>query len=73
MTRKNGKITVKVVIMGKEVSTYTKEAPITIGDLMDELGVNGNMDVRVNGIEKKREELLADGDVMLLVPKIRGG
>ncbi|MEM7828300.1 MAG: hypothetical protein QW561_03065 [Candidatus Aenigmatarchaeota archaeon] len=73
MARKNGKVTIKVVIMGKEVSTYTKEAPITVGDLLDELGVNGQMEVRINGVEKKRGEFLADGDVMLLVPKIRGG
>jgi sulfur carrier protein ThiS len=70
---KKGAITVKVVTMGKGVTNFMREEPLTLGTLLHELGVNGTMDVRVNGATLEKDHRLADGDQVLIVPKIRGG
>jgi sulfur carrier protein ThiS len=66
-------ITVKVVTMGKGVTNFMREEPLTLGTLLHELGVNGQMDVRVNGATMEKDHRLADGDQVLVVPRIRGG
>ncbi|MFQ5882248.1 MAG: MoaD/ThiS family protein [Candidatus Methylomirabilales bacterium] len=66
-------IAVKVVMMGKNVTTYVGEEPLSLGDLLKEAGVNGNMEVRVNGVSVDKTHPLANGDMVLIVPKIRGG
>lgn len=66
-------ITVKVVTMGKGVTNFMREEPLSLGSLLHELGVNGQMDVRVNGATVQSSHRLADGDQVLIVPKIRGG
>jgi|GEM_PF-999538 len=70
---KKSTITVKVVTMGKGVSNFMREEPLTLGTLLQEMGVNGQMDVRVNGAPVDKHHRLADGDQVLIVPKIRGG
>ena len=70
---KKSAITVKVVTMGKGVTNFVWEEPLSLGSLLQELGVNGKMDVRVNGATVEKTHRLADGDQVLIVPKIRGG
>ncbi len=70
---KKSAITVKVVTMGKGVTNFVREEPLPLGSLLQELGVNGQMDVRVNGATVEKTHRLADGDQVLMVPKIRGG
>jgi sulfur carrier protein ThiS len=70
---KKGAVTVKVVTMGKGVANFIREEPFSLGTLLHELGVNGQMDVRVNGATVDKSHRLADGDQVLIVPKIRGG
>ncbi|MBI2000398.1 MAG: MoaD/ThiS family protein [candidate division NC10 bacterium] len=70
---KKSAITVKVVTMGKGVTNFVREEPLSLGSLLQELGVNGQMDVRVNGATVEKTHRLADGDQVLMVPKIRGG
>lgn len=70
---KKSAITVKVVTMGKGVTNFVREGPLSLGSLLQELGVNGQMDVRVNGAAVEKAYRLADGDQVLIVPKIRGG
>ncbi|MBI3120958.1 MAG: MoaD/ThiS family protein [candidate division NC10 bacterium] len=70
---KKSAITVKVVTMGKGVANFVREEPLSLGSLLQELGVNGQMDVRVNGATVEKTHRLADGDQVLMVPKIRGG
>jgi sulfur carrier protein ThiS len=70
---KKGVVTVKVVTMGKGVANFIREEPFSLGTLLHELGVNGQMDVRVNGATVGKTHRLADGDQVLIVPKIRGG
>jgi len=73
MLDKKGAITVKVVTMGKGVTNFMREEPLSLGTLLHELGVNGQMDVRVNGATVEKSHRLAEGDQILIVPKIRGG
>ena len=70
---KKSAITVKVVTMGKGVTNFMREEPLSLGTLLHELGVNGQMDVRVNGATVEKTHRLAEGDQILIVPKIRGG
>jgi sulfur carrier protein ThiS len=72
LERKNA-VTVKVVTMGKGVTNFVREEPLTLGNLLHEIGVNGQMDVRVNGATVEKAYQLANGDQVLIVPKIRGG
>jgi len=73
MQDRKGAVTVKVVTMGKGVTNFMREEPPSLGTLLHELGVNGQMDVRVNGTTVEKSHRLADGDQVLIVPKIRGG
>ncbi len=66
-------ITVKIVTMGKGITNYVGDDSLTLGKLLEELGVNGQMDVRVNGATVEKTYRLADADQVLIVPKIRGG
>ena len=70
---KKSAITVKVVTMGKGVTNYIREEPLALDTLLHELGVNSQMDIRVNGATVERTHRLADGDQVLIVPRIRGG
>lgn len=73
MLDKKTAIRVKVVTMGKGVTTFVGEEPLSLGNLLRELGTNGQSDVRVNGAAVEQTYRLADGDQVLIVPKIRGG
>ena len=70
---KKSAITVKVVTMGKGVTNFMREEPLPLGTLLNEVGVSEQMDVRVNGATVEKHHRLADGDQVLIVPKIRGG
>lgn len=66
-------VAVKVVMMGKNVSTFVGKDPLSLGELLQEVGTNGNTEVRVNGVAVDKGHRLASGDMVLIVPKIRGG
>lgn len=70
---KKSALTVKVVTMGKGVTNFVREESLSLATLLQELGVNGQMDVRVNGATVEKTHRLAEGDQVLIVPKIRGG
>jgi sulfur carrier protein ThiS len=71
--QRTNSITVKIVTMGKGITNYVGEESLTLGRLLEELGVNGQMDVRVNGATVEKTYRLTDADQVLIVPKIRGG
>ncbi len=66
-------IIVKVVMLGKSTQELVRERGLTLANLLAEQGVNGQMEARVNGEVVTHSRRLADRDVILLVPKIRGG
>lgn len=66
-------ITVKIVAMGKGVTNYVAADPVALGKVLEELNIGSEVDVRVNGHTVERTYRLADGDQVLVVPRIRGG
>lgn len=73
LLEKEQTIAVKVVMMGKNVTTFVGQDPLSLGKLLQEIGTNGNTEVRVNGVAVEKDHRLASGDMVLIVPKIRGG
>lgn len=73
LLEKEQTVAVKVVMMGKNVSTFVGKDPFSLGELLQEVGTNGNTEVRVNGVAVDKSHRLASGDMVLIVPKIRGG
>ena len=70
---KKSAMTVKVVTMGKGVTNVVLEESVPLEALLQEIGINGQMDVRVNGATVAKGYRMADGDQVLVVPRIRGG
>ena len=66
-------IAVKVVMLGKSTQELVRDPGTTLGDILAEQGVAGQMEARVNGETANPARRLADRDVVLLVPRIRGG
>ena len=66
-------IAVKLVMLGKSTQELVRDPGTTLGDILAEQGVAGQVEVRVNGQTAKPTRRLVDRDVVLLVPKIRGG
>lgn len=66
-------VAVKVVMMGKNVTTFHGKDPLSLDELLTEMGTNGNTEVRVNGLTVDKSHRLRSGDMVLVVPKIRGG
>ncbi|MBW8005258.1 MAG: hypothetical protein FVQ06_05665 [candidate division NC10 bacterium] len=66
-------VAVKVVMMGKNVTTFHGKEPLSLGDVLAEMGTTGNTEVRVNGVTVDKTHRLTSGDMVLVVPKIRGG
>jgi sulfur carrier protein ThiS len=66
-------IAVKLVMLGTSTQELVRDPGTTLGDVLAEQGVSGQVEVRINGESANRSRRLADRDVILLVPKIRGG
>ena len=72
-TQERETIVVKIVTLGKSTQEVRRDTPFTLESLLTEVGVNGGLEVRVNGQTVERTRQLAHGDTVLLVPKIKGG
>ena len=72
-TREQETVAVKVVTLGKSTQEVRRDSPFTLDSLLTELGINGGLEVRVNGQAVERTRLLTHGDTVLMVPKIKGG
>ncbi|MBI5166792.1 MAG: hypothetical protein HY998_03480 [candidate division NC10 bacterium] len=66
-------IAVKVVMLGKSAQEFVRDEPFTLSSLLTEMGIDGQMEARVNGQLTEKGRVLKPGDLVLLVPKIRGG
>jgi sulfur carrier protein ThiS len=66
-------IAFKLVMLGKSTQELVRDPGTTLGDILTEHGVAGQVEARVNGESVTPSRRLADRDVILLVPKIRGG
>jgi hypothetical protein len=65
--------TIKIVTMGTGITQYVGEQPLTLDRLLEELRIDGHVDVRVNGTPVERTYRLLNGDQVLILPRIRGG
>ena len=72
-TQEMDTVVVKIVTLGRSTQEVRREGPFTLDSLLAELGVNGGLEVRVNGQAVERTRRLAHGDTVLMVPKIKGG
>jgi molybdopterin converting factor small subunit len=68
-------IRVRVLQLGRRVMQHTGAPGITIERLLEEVGLTAapGLDVRVNGRSAPLENTLNDGDVVTLIPRIKGG
>ena len=73
LLEKEQTISVKVVMMGKNITTFVGKEPLSLDEVLQQVGTNGNTEVRVNGVAVDKSHRLASGDMVLIVPKIRGG
>ena len=65
---------VKIARLGDQVKEVFIEDGATVGSVLDEFDVDAEgWDLRVNGNPSSRETSLEDGDVITLVPPIKGG
>lgn len=72
-TQEQETIVVKIVTLGKSTEEIRRDGPFTLDSALKEIGVNGGLEVRVNGQAVDRKRMLAHGDTVMLVPKIKGG
>lgn len=65
---------VRIVQLGRGVYKYAAEEGATIADGLAAAGISvEHMDVRVRGRPAKVEDLLHDGDLVTIIPLIKGG
>lgn len=67
-------INVRIVQLGRGIFKYAAEEGATIADGLEAAGISvEHMDVRVRGRPAKVEEPLHDGDLVTVIPLIKGG
>jgi molybdopterin converting factor small subunit len=66
---------VRVLQLGRRVLTHAGATGLTVQGTLDALGLSAatGTDVRVNGRPATGDSPLADGDVVTLIPRIKGG
>ena len=65
---------VRIVQLGRGVFKYAAEEGATIADGLAAAGITvEHMDVRVRGKPAKVEDILRDGDLVTVIPLIKGG
>jgi hypothetical protein len=68
-------IMVKVAPLGKSVSEVTVPVGSTVGDVLKAANVNptATQDLRLNSQPARTADVVKNGDIITLVPAIRGG
>lgn len=66
-------ILVKVAKLGSRVSEVSLEEGQNVNAALEIAGVSAVGNIRVNGIEATDQTTLFDGDIITIVPKIKGG
>ncbi len=68
-------ITIRVAQLGRDIIEVTGPKDMTVGQALDKagMGVTKGLDLRVNNSSCNLDRKLADGEIVMLVPKIRGG
>jgi sulfur carrier protein ThiS len=67
-------IKVKIVQLGKGIVHWDLEDPTPVEDSLVKLGITGGgMDLHVNGRPPHPGQKLQDGDLVTIIPRIKGG
>ncbi len=67
-------INVRIVQLGKGIFHYEEKGNVTVEAGLVAAGITaGNMDVRVNGKRAPLGQTLQDGDLVTIIPLIKGG
>lgn len=68
-------IRVRILQLGRQVIDHRAEQGQTVGAALAATGIQlgTGMDLRVNGVAADGETALDDGDVVTIVPRIKGG
>ncbi|MCC6177323.1 MAG: MoaD/ThiS family protein [Chloroflexi bacterium] len=71
----DGQVRVRVLQLGRRVLTHVGAPGLTVGSALDGVGLAGTsgLDIRVNGSSADAATPLRDGDVVTLIPRIKGG
>ena len=66
---------VRVLQLGRRVVQYSGPAGVTLDVVLESVGMAGlqGMDLRVNGSAGGGDQVVKDGDVVTLIPRIKGG
>lgn len=65
---------IKVAKLGEKVKEFFLEEGKTVQDVLELAGFRTRgFDLRINGNPAKLTDVLADGDIVTLIPKIKGG
>lgn len=69
------RVRVKVAVLGRAVEVFDSDAPCCVGDALAPFVDTGgkDLDVRLNGMTTEYDVSLSDGDIISVIPKIRGG
>ena len=68
-------IHVRILQLGRQVIDHWAEPGQTVGAALDATGIElgPGMDLRVDGVPADGETPLNDGDVVTIIPRIKGG
>lgn len=67
-------ISVRIVQLGRGVAQYTGDDGVDVATSLAEAGMSvQGMEIRVNGITVTLDQILSDGDLVTVVPRIKGG
>lgn len=67
-------VTVRIVQLGKRVFDYVADDGSTVGEGLAAAGIaTEHMEVRVRGAAVDLDEELRDGDLVTVIPRIKGG
>lgn len=68
-------IRVRVLQLGRRVLQHTGPVGLTVAAALEAVGLGPaeGLDLRVNGASAEQGTVLQDGDVVTLIPRIKGG
>ena len=69
------RVRVRILQLGRGVREHAGPPGLTLGAALGAVGLAGatGLDVRVNGAPAEGDTVLRDGDVVTLIPRIKGG
>jgi sulfur carrier protein ThiS len=72
----DARVRVRILQLGRRVLDHQAVAGTTLAGVLAEVGLSSapaGLDVRVNGAPAEPGRVLAEGDVVTLIPRIKGG